>query len=1294
MSTNQTSEKRQLNWLRRIFAAPVLEGEDAMRAIILHGFSLAILLAGILVLAVVSIPSGEISRMMVTGTAVVLELAVQFLMRRGRVRLASMIQLAMLWILVTYISAIGGGVRAHTYGTYILVVVMAGLLLGAAGGFTFVGACFVAALAMLYAENQGWLLPPTDEPRDLLVALVIKNINFLLSAAMIYIATRALNDAIQRAQKSARELQALHRTLEQRVVDRTQELAERTRELEASQRVTFAASERTSPEELLGLVVDLIRDQFDLYHVQVYIVDEEQEAAVLRESTGYAGSQLLQARHQIPLARPSLVTKAIHDGQPVLVNDVHDDPNFMSNPLLPETRSELVVPMRIGERVFGALDTQDHVPGRFSASTIALFQTMADQVAFLFENTELLARVTEQSEALTIFTTQLRIAADIAGHLSTVLDPALLLQQVVEMMQSRFGLYHAHVYVLDETSGWLTVQAGSGEVGRVLVKEGHSIPLDRERSLVARAARNQETILVEDTTLESDFMPNPLLPQTRSELAVPLVAGGRVLGVLDMQDDQAGRFTPADVDTFSTLAGQIATSLQNAALFEQVEANARGSQIRFEIGQSLAGVQTEDEVLDALVRHADIYPQARVTVYTFVPGAEERTVVLRRDAAFDSGLRTMEVGDRFPASQLPLIQYFSPDEPFVISDVASDERVDPFIRGVLDESGYTSLAVLPLVEGVEELGLILTTSKQADYFDEQKLQLYRTLAEQGATALQAARLRAEIERSEREYRELNAGLRDGLVNLDLERNILSCNPAFEAMVGYSLKELQRIKLRNLTPEKWHAMENRALDEQVLTRGYSDLYQKEYIRKDGVTFPVEMSVYLTRDERGNPAGFWGFVRDITDRLQAEQEREQFTAQLRTAADLAERVNAILDPDELLSEVVEQLHDQFGLYHVHVYLLNTETRNLMMRAGSGEVGQVLLEQGHSIPFDREKSLVTRAARTREIVSVADTTTAPDFMPNPLLPETRSEVAVPLVAGDTVMGVFDVQDNRPGRFTSADLDIFSTLAGQIATALQNAGYVEQVEARLRISQALAGAETEDAVLDAMIQVANFDPQVQVLISTTDRSADEATTVMRRVEAFDSRIPTSVEPGTRFSSSEIPLMGRISPDDPFVSSNIQRDERADEVTLEVSRQLGTISMAIIPIHIGGEQIGALTVLSKEEGYFDERKLRLYQTLAEQGALALHTVRLHEETRLVAERLHQVNQLKSEFMADMSHELRTPLNSIIGYTELMLMGISDMDPDTLEDIQAIYDNGRHLLQIINDLGFVQDRGWTYGVEH
>jgi signal transduction histidine kinase len=549
--------------IRRILAAPVFENdEEKTRVASLLNAVLLILLVTTVggTAAVIAVePPSEWAFSLVFGvimTAIVLGL--QFFLRRGHVQVIGGLLALAVWAGITLILYTSGGIGNITITTYLLLIAITGLLLGERFGILFGFLSALASVGLFYADVRAGT--PT-EPAQLVVLLTA----IVLMTLLVRFVVRTIAQGLRRARHNERML------------------AERNRELEASQRVTFSASERVSPDELLGLVVDLMRDQFHLYHVQVYIVDEERQAAVLRESTGYAGHQLLQREHRISLDQTALVTKAIREGKPVLVADVSKDPNFLRNPLLPETQSELVVPLKIGGQVIGVLDAQDRTRGRFAESTVTLFQTMADQIAFLFENSELLERVSEQTEALTIFTNQLRTAADIAQRLGTVLDPDRLLQRVVELIQSRFGLYHAHVYVLDasptspsqagEIRGemQLVVRAGSGEVGRVLRERGHSVMLNAEKSLVARAARTRRIKLIADASLESNFVPTPLLPQTRSEVAVPLVSGDELLGVLDLQDNQPGRFTQTDLDVFSTLAGHVATALQNAHLFEEFQ---------------------------------------------------------------------------------------------------------------------------------------------------------------------------------------------------------------------------------------------------------------------------------------------------------------------------------------------------------------------------------------------------------------------------------------------------------------------------------------------------------------------------------------------------------------------------------------------------------------------------------------------------------------------------------------------------------------------------------------------------
>lgn len=363
----------------------------------------------------------------------------------------------------------------------------------------------------------------------------------------------------------------------ERLENRRRELEERTSQLDANQRaisVIFEASKQSSPEELLGLVVNMIRDRFNLYHVQIYMVDEEQDVAVLRESTGYAGRQLLQQNHKLSLDQKSLVTKAININEAVNIPDVRESDEYLPNPLLVETKSEAVVPLRLDTRVIGALDVQSSTVGEFDEDLVTLFQTMADHIALLFENSELLNQVSEQNRALTRFTTQIRTAADLGQRLTTIHEPAELLHETVELIQTRFGFYHVHIYLLDEEREELVVDAGSGEVGTILRQEGHSIDLNAERSLVAQAARTRTSVVANDVSESPDYLANPLLPQTRAEIAVPLVVRDVTLGVLDVQDDTINRFTESDVRALNTLAGQVASALHTAQLFEEVQKTA------------------------------------------------------------------------------------------------------------------------------------------------------------------------------------------------------------------------------------------------------------------------------------------------------------------------------------------------------------------------------------------------------------------------------------------------------------------------------------------------------------------------------------------------------------------------------------------------------------------------------------------------------------------------------------------------------------------------------------------------
>lgn len=197
---------------------------------------------------------------------------------------------------------------------------------------------------------------------------------------------------------------------------------------------------------------------------------------------------------------------------------------------------------------------------------------------------------------------ELATVAEVGTATATILETDKLLQEVVNLSKERFNLYHSHIYLLDEAGENLVLASGAGEPGRQMKAKGLSIPLHREQSLVARAARERTGVTANDVTKAPDFLPNPLLPDTRSELAVPMIVGGKVIGVFDVQSDQIGRFTDSDINIQITLAAQVATSIQNVRSFEQSKAQADLESLVNTIGQKIQRSTTVEDTLQIAIR--------------------------------------------------------------------------------------------------------------------------------------------------------------------------------------------------------------------------------------------------------------------------------------------------------------------------------------------------------------------------------------------------------------------------------------------------------------------------------------------------------------------------------------------------------------------------------------------------------------------------------------------------------------------------------------------------------------------
>ena len=132
------------------------------------------------------------------------------------------------------------------------------------------------------------------------------------------------------------------------------------------------------------------------------------------------------------------------------------------------------------------------------------------------------------------------------------------------------------------------------------------------------------------------------------------------------------------------------------------------------------------------------------------------------------------------------------------------------------------------------------------------------------------RAKEALRKSEEKYRILYETIKDGIVATDMDGRILEYNQAYADMLGYSKEEIRKLTYHQLTPKKWHKMEDEKVKELIVARGYSDEYEKEYVRKDGTIFPISVRVWLIRDEDGKPQGMWGIIRDITDHKRLEED----------------------------------------------------------------------------------------------------------------------------------------------------------------------------------------------------------------------------------------------------------------------------------------------------------------------------------------------------------------------------------------------------------------------------------------
>lgn len=561
---------------------------------------------------------------------------------------------------------------------------------------------FSMVIAVVYTEFGGLTRP----------------IFILMAAALILVAfvIQRYSESQDRLQRRSRELMALN---------------------EFNQAVARAGFDSNQVVELLIVYARQIA-RADLYRVELFAAGRE-TVSVRAESRGEA----IEWQRDEQAASPAASFVRLNPAT-VRLNDIPADvaPFELQRAMDSKpVRAVLCTPMRSGEMVLGVLTVISTLPHVFTALTEQNLNALASQAAVAFDNAQLYA--VERRRA-----TQLAIVSEVGRRVAQFLDLDLLLQQVVNEIRDRFGYANAHILTEDE-NGEFVFHASTHPLGEQW--RDRRVRFRPQEGIIGWVGAQGEPLLAPDVTREPRYLPGPdhALLNTRSELAVPLVVGHRVLGVLDVQSEQVGAFGEEDLYILNTLAAQLAIAIEDARLYASQKEEAWYLNVLLQVAENLAATTDLNEALETVVRITPLLVGvARCAVLMYDP--ETQTF----GAAKAYGL-TPPLQDRFHQLKFrldggapnALDEVWKTQAPVMIENVQTSELVDQNLASIFE---LEAILLVPLITRGEIVGaMVVDQGPRPRRFSDHERQVLMGIANQAAVAIEGARLSEQAELKKR-----------------------------------------------------------------------------------------------------------------------------------------------------------------------------------------------------------------------------------------------------------------------------------------------------------------------------------------------------------------------------------------------------------------------------------------------------------------------------------------------------------------------------------------------------------------